>query len=93
MIDKRSRYARVDVLELEDPDGHRVRYLGTRFIPNREGKRFHVVRKDERLDRIAYTYHSDPQRFWLICDANLATWPDELLEEPGRRILIPSKEG
>ena len=36
---------------------------------------------DERLDHIAWQHYRDPERYWRICDANRALWPDDLLEE------------
>ena len=34
----------------------------------------------------------DAERFWRICDANRATWPDDLLEEAAI-LRIPASEG
>ena len=38
-------------------------------------------------------FRRDPERFWRICDANQAMWPDELTAEAGRMLLIPPPEG
>ena len=51
----------------------------------------HIVKEGDRLDLLAYTYYGDPTKFWLICDANQAMFPPDLLV-PGKRIIIP-KEG
>ena len=53
----------------------------------------HKVQGGERLDLIAHNYLRDPQRFWRICDCNQVVWPEELVNEPGRKIDIPASEG
>jgi len=53
----------------------------------------HIVSQGERLDYIAHRFYRDPERFWRICDANRVMWPDDLVAEPGRTILIPLSEG
>ena len=45
----------------------------------------------ERLDLIAWQHFRDPLRFWRICDANLALWPDDLLNEAAV-LKIPDAE-
>jgi hypothetical protein len=85
-----SRYAAVEVAHLELPDGTTVPHLRRRFVPAPE--RFavleeHAVAQGERLDHIAAERVGDPERFWLICDANRAIRPTELLEV-GRRLAI-----
>jgi hypothetical protein len=52
----------------------------------------HILSQGERLDHIAYNYYQDPERFWRICDANRAMWPDELVAEAGEVVLIPPSE-
>jgi hypothetical protein len=53
----------------------------------------HIVSQGERLEHIAYRYFRDSERFWRICDANRALWPDDLVAEAGQTILIPPYEG
>jgi hypothetical protein len=53
----------------------------------------HVVVQGDRLDNITARYLSDPEQFWRVCDANAAMRPDELTEEPGRRLRITLPEG
>jgi hypothetical protein len=89
---KGSRYERVAEVELARADGRTVRYKQTRFIPPTPSHTEHVVHDAERLDRLADQYLRDPQRFWLICDANRALWPPELLERTGEAIGIPLEE-
>ena len=49
-------------------------------------------REDDRLDIVAYRAWREPERFWRICDANRAFWPDALVAEPGRVLLLPAAE-
>lgn len=84
-----SRYEDVDTHTITDENGRTVRYKKTRFIPGADAQRRHQVSQDERLDHIAFEYYQDPERFWRICDANRALWPPDLVDEPGRWILIP----
>jgi hypothetical protein len=50
------------------------------------------VVEGDRLDRIAWDQFRDPERYWRVCDANDALWPDDVLAE-GRIIDIPTAEG
>jgi len=93
MFFKGTRYAKVDTLAITDSDGRTIRYKDTRFIPKTKPRFAHKVQRGERLDHIAHHYFRDSERFWRICDANKAMWPDDLVSEPGQRILIPSSEG
>lgn len=93
MFFKGSRYAGVGQLEITDPQGRVMRYKKLRFIPETPGQRTHTVSQGERLDLLAHQYLGDPERFWRICDANRAMWPDDLVSRPGSTILIPSPEG
>lgn len=91
-----SRYHGIDAKTLERADGREVVYLKRRFIPQSE--RFdllqeHVVAEGERLDNITAHYLGDPQKFWLVCDANRAMQPEELTETIGRRLKITLPEG
>ena len=93
MFFKGTRYAKVGEHELTDSNGRVLRYKKVRFIPETRPQRGHTVTEGERLDNIAYRYYRDPERFWRVCDANRALWPDDLVAEPGRTILIPASEG
>lgn len=92
MFFKGSRYAKVETLEITDPDGRVIKYKAMRFIPKTEARQAHKVQRGERLDHIAYRYFRDPERFWRIADANTGMWPEDLVREPNERILIPSSE-
>lgn len=89
MFAKGSRYETVDDAELTDEQGRILRYKKARFIPDAEARFGHLLSQGERLDHLAYRTYRDPERFWRICDANEAMWPDDLVAEAGRRILIP----
>lgn len=93
MFFKGSRYAKVGDLTGKDAAGREVRYKKVRLMPPTPATTGHIVHQGERLDHIANRYYRDPERYWRICDANLVLWPDELVEQAGRIILIPPSEG
>jgi hypothetical protein len=51
------------------------------------------VKQGDRLDLIAAKYLGDPLIFWLLCDANGAIRPDDLVETPGTIISITTPQG
>ena len=55
--------------------------------------REHVVRSGERLDTVAALHLGDPEQFWRIADANGAIAPEQLTDEPGRRLRITLPAG
>jgi hypothetical protein len=89
MFFRGSRYEIIATTELTTPDGRVIRYKRVRYIPEVRGVLPHLVVQGDRLDLISYEFYQDPEQFWRICDANLALLPDDLLAEPGRRLLIP----
>ena len=93
MFFKGSRYEGVETHETEDEQGRAVRYKEVRRIPPTPARLAHQVRADERLDHVAHLYYRDPERFWRLCDANLTLWPEELVSETGRIILVPPAQG
>lgn len=68
--------------------GGRHAALPIRFVPPTPATFRHVVLEHERLDTIAYRYYRNPEKFWLIADANPAVDPEDLLEV-GLPILVP----
>jgi hypothetical protein len=91
LLSPTSRYHNMPVKTREMPDGRTVAYLPRRFPKDPETMRViteHVVRDSDRLDRVAATHLGDPLLFWMICDANLVLDPDEVLAEPGARVII-----
>lgn len=93
MFFRGSRYEQVPTLTYEAPDGRVISYKAMRPIPPAPIQTHHRVDEGERLDHIAFEHFRDTERFWRICDANLAIWPDALTSDPGRVIGIPTAEG
>jgi hypothetical protein len=90
MIFKGSRYERVGVYTATDADGQNVVALQLRVVPVTPAGYYHTVIDGQRLDNLAYTYYRNPERFWLIADANAdAAMDTEDLITTGRTILIP----
>jgi hypothetical protein len=87
-----SRYygAAVDMFQRED--GTMVAYIHRRIVPQPDiypTLQDYVVVEGDRLDNLANTFLGDPLLFWMICDANGATDPDELTAQVGKTIKIP----
>jgi nucleoid-associated protein YgaU len=79
-----SRYYAAATLSYTTPSGQAVTYLAPRFVPQPGAPNFatvatHTVRSGDRLDLLAANYLGDPLLFWLICDANGAIRPDQLV--------------
>ena len=90
-----SRYYGLAVGVWVAPDGVEHAFVRRRILPPAD--RFallhlHAVRQGERLDHIAAAEFADPERFWVLCDANNALWPADLLEL-GRALRITLPEG
>jgi hypothetical protein len=92
MFFKGSRYEKVPEATITAADGRVIRYKVTRFIVDPLAVVGHRVQNGERLDQIAWQHFRDAERFWRICDANRALWPDDLLEE-GVVLRVPPSEG
>jgi hypothetical protein len=95
MFEPNSRYAPLPVATIEVPgpggEPRPVRYVRRRFLPPPESATTvveHPVVQGERLDNITARYLGDPTQFWRVCDANNVLRPQELTDEPGRRIRI-----
>jgi hypothetical protein len=93
-----SRYYGSETLSYTAPDGETHTYLARRFVPQPGSPNFattatHTVNIGDRLDLLAAKYLNDPLIFWLICDANGAIRPDELVETPGRVLNITMPQG
>jgi hypothetical protein len=91
MFFKGSRYEKVDTAQITDAKGRVLNYKKIRFIPDTAGVLGYSVRQGDRLDQIANLSFRDAQRFWRICDANLAMWPDDLMIV-GEVLEIPPSE-
>jgi hypothetical protein len=88
-----SRYEDTPEHTIVDATGRAIRYKLVRLIPPTPAHLAHAVAQNERLDHIAFLAYRDPERFWRICDANVAMWPPDLVSEPSARILIPPAKG
>jgi nucleoid-associated protein YgaU len=93
-----SRYHGSATLQYAAPDGQTITYLARRFVPQSGAPNFatvarHTVKQGDRLDLIAAKYLGDPLIFWLICDANGAIRPEQLVETPGTVLSITMPQG
>jgi nucleoid-associated protein YgaU len=75
-----------------------ITYLTRRIVPQPGAPNFstiaqHTVRQGDRLDLIAAKYLGDPLIFWLICDANGAIDPHDLVATPGKVLNITTPQG
>ena len=87
-----SRYYGVQAQPFTLADGTPVMYLARRIIPQAAtytATQSYVIADGDRLDNLADRFFGDPLLYWMICDANGATDPDELTARAGRTILIP----
>ena len=85
-------------LTLVTPAGETITYLARRIVPQPGAPNFatmaqHTVKQGDRLDLIAAKYLGDPLIFWLICDANGAIDPRELVATPGNVLNITTPQG
>jgi nucleoid-associated protein YgaU len=93
-----SRYYGSRTLSYVAPSGQMISYLTRRFVPQPGAPNFatvaqHTVRQGDRLDLLAAKYLGDPLIFWLICDANGAIRPDDLVQTPGTTLNITMPQG
>jgi len=88
MIFKGSRYEKVNTYQVTGANGQTLTVLAIRFIPPTPAGYLHTLTADDRLDLLAFNFYRNPEKFWLIADANTSMDPDDLLE-PGRQLLIP----
>jgi nucleoid-associated protein YgaU len=93
-----SRYYGSKTFTYVSPAGETITYLVRRIVPQPGAPNFatvaqHTVKQGDRLDLIAAKYLGDPLIFWLICDANGAIEPGELVATPGRVLNITTPQG
>jgi nucleoid-associated protein YgaU len=87
-----SRYYGAAIEDLTRPDGTPVKYLARRLIPQPSvytATTTYVIADGDRLDNLAQRFLGDPSLYWMICDVNGTTDPDDLTAQPGRTIEIP----
>jgi hypothetical protein len=93
-----SRYYGFSTMQYTAPNGQTLTYLARRIVPQAGAPNFatvatHVVKQGDRLDLLAAKYLGDPLIFWLICDANGAIQPDQLVATPGTTLNITMPQG
>ncbi len=87
-----SRYYGAVTNTYTQPDGTPVAYLARRILPQPDiyvAVQNYAVVESDRIDNLSNRFLGDPLLFWMICDANTTTDPDELTSQKGRSILIP----
>jgi nucleoid-associated protein YgaU len=93
-----SRYYGFGVRYYSAPNGQVIAYLARRIVPQPGAPNFatinqYTVRQGDRLDLIAAKYLGDPLMAWLICDANGAMRPQDIVATPGRVLAITTPQG
>jgi nucleoid-associated protein YgaU len=93
-----SRYYGYGVLQYTAPNGQQIPYLQRRIVPQPGAPNYatinqYTVRQGDRLDLIAAKYLGDPLMAWLICDANGAMRPYDLVAMPGTVLSITTPQG
>jgi hypothetical protein len=93
-----SRYYGSSTLSYTAPNGQTFTYLARRIVPQPGAPNYatvaqHAVKQGDRLDLLAAKYLGDPLIFWLVCDANAAIRPTELVETPGTILNITMPQG
>jgi len=93
-----SRYYGFGVQYYNAPNGQVIAYLARRIVPQPGAPNFatinqYTVHQGDRLDLIAAKYLGDPLMAWLICDANGAIRPPDLVATPGRVLAITTPQG
>ncbi len=93
-----SRYYGYSVLQYTAPGGQTIPYLARRIVPQPGAPNYATinqctVQQGDRLDLIAAKYLGDPLMAWLICDANGAMKPHDLVATPGRVLAITTPQG
>ena len=93
-----SRYYGTGTLTYVTPAGETIAYLARRIVPQPGVPNFatiatHSVKQGDRLDLIAAKYLGDPLISWLICDANGAIEPVDLVATIGRVLDITTPQG
>jgi hypothetical protein len=91
-----SRYYGGAINQYTQPNGTPVVYLARRILPQPSiylSVQNYIVVENDRIDNLAARFLGDPLLFWMICDANGVTDPDELTAQKGSSIVIPLASG
>lgn len=92
MFDAESRYAHLETLELETPDGRTIKYVRRRLVPSADSYQVagHVgVTDSDRLDVVTHRHLGVPTAYWQVADANEAVHPSTLMGRAGTALAIP----
>ena len=93
-----SRYYGSAVLQYAAPNGQTIPYLARRIVPQPGAPNYATINRYitvqcDRLDLIAARFLGDPLMAWLICDANGAMAPYDLVRTPGTVLSITTPQG
>ncbi len=93
-----SRYYNYKVQQYAVPGRQSIPYLARRIVPQASAPNFaavntYMVHQGDRLDLIAAKFLGDPLMSWLLCDANGAFNPEDLVATPGRVLVITMPQG
>ena len=80
------------------PSGQVIPYLQRRIVPQPGAPNYATINQytsvqGDRLDLIAAKFLGDPLMAWLICDANGAIAPHDLVKTPGTVLEITTPQG
>ncbi len=92
MFEFTSRYAGLETVWRETPDGRTIAYKRRRFLPPGQEMPLLVeitVSEGQRLDQITHQTLGDPEQYWRLCDANDAMHPEELVARAGEKLRVP----
>jgi hypothetical protein len=90
MFLKNSRYYGLPTVAAEDRDGREVAAVKLRRLPATPGDGYAVTSSD-RVDILADARYADATRYWHIADANSELEAEELTQQVGRVIGVPSR--
>jgi nucleoid-associated protein YgaU len=88
MIQKRSRYRKVPVVELPTGTAEPLRLIGLRTIPIVPSVFFFTPTETDRLDLLAKDHYRDPRQFFRIADVSDQMDPFDVIEV-GSPLPIP----
>jgi len=83
-----SRYFKQKTRESVTRDGRRVTALSLRRLPIVKGNAV-VIKGNDRLDIMSHRNYNNSTMFWHIADANTELQANDLVEQPGRTIVVP----
>jgi nucleoid-associated protein YgaU len=88
MIQKRSRYNKVPVVELPTGTAEPLQLISLRPIPIIQSVFFFTPTQTDRLDLLANDHYRDPRQFFRIADASHQMDPFDVIEV-GSPLPIP----